>query len=360
MAKIIFSGGGTLGPVVPLLAVAEIIRKRYPQTEMVWVGTKDGPEKELVEKYNIRFTSITAGKLRRYFSLFNLVDLFKLKIGFFKALFFLHQEKPDLLITCGGFVSVPLHWAGAVLKIKSWVHQQDARVGLANKLMAPFADIVTVALRDNLKRFNQKKVTWLGNPVRADIFLGDKARARQLFGLNTDLPVVFATGGGTGSLRVNQIMVEAAAHLKGICEVIHLSGKERPQKIVDYAAKIFDFYHHFQFFTHEMADAYAVADIVVSRAGFSTICEAAALNKPIILVPKPGHQYENVKFLEAAGAAVFLDERVADGNQLAGVIKEILRDEIKKRQLADNLRQILPPAEENKILEIVSRLVSSV
>lgn len=358
MAKIIFSGGGTLGPVVPLLAVAEIIRKHYPQTEMVWVGTKEGPEKALVEKYNIRFETITAGKLRRYFSLFNLVDLFKLKLGFFKSLFFLSKEKPDLLVTAGGFVSVPLHWAGAVLGIKSWAHQQDARVGLANRLMAPFAAVITVALRSNLKRFNRKKVSWLGNPVRADIFSGSRERALKLFNLSGDLPVVFATGGGTGSWRVNQIMVEAAAHLKGVCEIIHLSGKERPQKLADYAAQIFDFYHHYQFFTHEMADAYAVADIVVSRAGFSTICETAALAKPVILLPKPGHQYENVKFLEAAGAAVFMDERVADGHQLARLIKELLQDEIKKRQLANNLRQILPPAKEEDIINILNRFIA--
>lgn len=357
MAKIIFSGGGTLGPVVPLLAVAEIIKKQWPNTEMVWVGTKDGPEKELIEKYNIRFVTMTAGKLRRYFSFLNLVDLIKLKIGFIKSLFWLYEEKPDLLITAGGYVSVPLHLAGAVLRINSWVHQQDARAGLANKLMAPFASLITVALKDNLKRFNKNKTVWLGNPVRPDIFSGDKERARKIFGLKTNLPVVFATGGGTGSMRINQLMVEASAHLSGICEIIHLSGKERPQKLVDYASTIFDFYHHYQFFTEEMADAYAIADIVVARAGFSTICEAAALSKPVVLVPKPGHQYDNVKFLEAADAAVFMDERVADGNQLAGIIKEILKDDIKKRQLAHNLHQILPPAEGEKIIENIRKLI---
>src|SRR3990167_8031404 len=118
--KILFSGGGTLGPVVPLLAIAEIYHKHNPQVEFIWVGTKNGPEKELVDRYHIPFFTITSGKLRRYTSLWNFFDIFKIIFGFFQSLFLLWHEKPSLLITAGGFVSVPLHFAAYALGIPAW------------------------------------------------------------------------------------------------------------------------------------------------------------------------------------------------------------------------------------------------
>lgn len=123
--KVVFSGGGTLGPVTPLLAIAQAYREKYPDTEFIWIGTKNGPEKELVEKNNIRFLTLTSGKLRRYFSFWNIFDLFQIVVGFFQAFIFLIKEKPSLLISAGGYISVPLHWAGALLAIPEWIHQQD-------------------------------------------------------------------------------------------------------------------------------------------------------------------------------------------------------------------------------------------
>ncbi len=331
--KIIFSGGGTLGPVTPLLAVAEAYSEKYPDTEYVWIGTKNGPEKDFVEKHNIRFVALTSGKWRRYFSFWNISDLVLIVIAFFQSLFFLIKEKPALLVSAGGFVSVPLHWAGALLGIPEWIHQQDWQVGLANKLMAPFADTITVALKKNITEFSKNKTMWLGNPVRPQILKGDKERAKNRFNINSDLPVILAMGGGTGSFKINQMVVEAIAHLEGTCEIIHLSGKERPQESVEHASKFFSFYHHHPFFTDEMADAYAIAEIVISRGGFGSISEIAALSKPAILIPKPGHQYDNVKFIADEKAAIFIDERTADGNYLAKTIKELLDDDIEKKRL---------------------------
>lgn len=355
--KIVFSGGGTLGPVTPLLAVAQAYREKYPNTEFVWVGTKNGPEKELVEKNNIRFLTLTSGKLRRYFSFWNIFDIFQIIVGFFQAFIFLLKEKPDLLVSAGGYISVPLHWAGALLSVPEWIHQQDWQVGLANRLMAPFASTITVAVKKNLTEFNKQKTIWLGNPVREQIFQGDKLRARERFGIKTDLPVIFVTGGGTGSMRLNQIVVESIQHLQGVCEIVHLSGKERSQEQSAHASRFFDFYHHYQFFTDEMADAYALADVVVSRGGFGSISEIAALCKAAILIPKPGHQYNNVKFISDAGAAIFVDERTADGNYLAKTIKELLADEIERRQLGKKISELMPVSKHTEIIQIIDELI---
>lgn len=356
--KIIFSGGGTLGPVTPLLAVAEAYSEKYPDTEYVWVGTKNGPEKDFVEKHNIRFVALTSGKWRRYFSVWNIFDLVLIVIAFFQSFFFLIKEKPALLVSAGGFVSVPLHWAGSLLGIPEWIHQQDWQVGLANKLMAPFADTITVALKKNLTAFNKNKTMWLGNPVRKEILKGDKERAKIRFGIKSDLPVVLAMGGGTGSFRINQLVLESISHLQGFCEVVHLSGKERPQETSEHASKFFDIYHPYQFFTDEMADAYGLADIIISRGGFGSISEIAALSKPAILIPKPGHQFDNVKFIADEKAAIFIDERTADGNYLAKTIRELLVNDIEKRRLGNKINAVMPIAKPEDIVGTIERLIN--
>ncbi len=357
MAKIVFSGGGTLGPVTPLLAVAQAYREKYPDTEFVWVGTANGPERELVEKNNIKFVTLTAGKWRRYFSLWNIFDIGRFMVGFFEAIIFIIREKPALLISAGGYVSVPLHWAGTMFGVPQWIHQQDFQVGLANRLMSKTAKLITVALKKNLSAFSIKKTVWLGNPVRPELYKGDKLSAKQKFGIKSDLPVVLAMGGGTGSLKVNQMVVETIQHLTGICEIIHLSGRERPQELVDHAAKYFDHYHHYQFLNEEMADAYALSDVVISRGGFGSISEIAALKKPAILIPKPGHQFDNVKFIADDQAAIFIDERTADGLYLARIIKELLNSEIEKKQMANRLNALMPPAENSALVDIVNKLL---
>ncbi|MBT4121272.1 MAG: UDP-N-acetylglucosamine--N-acetylmuramyl-(pentapeptide) pyrophosphoryl-undecaprenol N-acetylglucosamine transferase [Candidatus Magasanikbacteria bacterium] len=355
--KILFSGGYTLGPVTPLLSIKETIQKQYPDAEFIWIGTKRGPERKLIEEQDIRFLTIASGKLRRYLSLWNFIDIARIIIGWFQSIKIMWKESPDICISAGGFISVPVHWSAWLFGIPSWVHQQDVQVGLANKLMSPFAKIITTALKRNIKDFNKKKTHWIGNPVREEILKGKKSEAIKKFKLKKDLPVVFATGGGTGSMRVNQLIVQAVQHLKGHAQVIHLSGKERPQELVERAVKHFDYYQVHQFFTHEMADAYAVADIVISRGGFGSITEMAALKKPAILVPNPGHQEENVKFLADAEAVLLVDEKTADGNFLAKMIKDLLADDLKKKQMSKQIEKMLPLAKDEDILGIIKYLI---
>lgn len=357
--KILLSGGGTLGSVTPLLAIYDIVKEAHPETRFLWVGTKRGPEKELMKEANIRFVSLSSGKFRRYLSLWNVVDIVRVVIGFFQSFKLLWKEQPNLCISAGGFISVPLHFAAWLLGVPTWIHQQDVAVGLANKLMAPFASRITTALEISKKSFSKRKTRWLGNPVRSEILRGSKEKAKTLFHLDENLPTVFATGGGTGSLRVNQLIVEAISHLKGFCQVIHLSGKERPQELVERAVKLFPFYQVHQFFTSEMREAYTAADIIISRGGFGTITEIAALQKPAILIPKGGHQEENVAFLAKAGAVIYVDEQTSDGNYLAKTIRKLLADPTRQQRLAKTLHAMMPAAEPEVILEIVENINES-
>ncbi|MFA7314787.1 MAG: UDP-N-acetylglucosamine--N-acetylmuramyl-(pentapeptide) pyrophosphoryl-undecaprenol N-acetylglucosamine transferase [Candidatus Magasanikbacteria bacterium] len=358
--KVLFSGGYTLGPVTPLLAIRETIQEKYPEAEFLWVGTKTGPEKELIEETDTKFVSITSGKFRRYFSVFNIVDIIKVIVGFFQSIRILWHENPDMCISAGGFVSVPLHFAAWILGIPTWIHQQDIKIGLSNILMAPLASIVTTSVEKNVKHFSQKKTFWLGNPVRQDILHGDRKKAQEIFHLKPNLPVVFATGGGTGSAKVNQMVVEATQHLSGFVQIIHLSGKERPQELVERAKKHFLDYQVYQFFTKEMKEAYAIADIVVSRGGFGTLSEIAALGKVAIIIPKPGHQEDNVEFLEKNKAAIFVNEITSSGLQLAKIIRDLLVDKEDQKELATKLQALLPVAKKQTIIDIVEKLSKKV
>lgn len=354
--KILFSGGGTLGPVTPLLAMKEIFEDN--NTSFIWVGTKKGPERELIKAQGIPFYTLSSGKFRRYLSIWNITDMFRIMLGFFQAIALLWREDPDVCISAGGFVSVPMHWAAWVMGVPTWIHQQDVHVGLANKLMAPFAKKITVAMEVSLKDFSKKKTVWLGNPVRSSISKGTKKAARERFGLDDKSPVVFATGGGTGSMKVNQMVVKALDGLQGKCQVLHLTGKERPQELIEPADRQFDFYHSHQFFVDEMADAYAVADIIVSRGGFGTITEIAALGKPAIFVPKPGHQVENVQEIEKARAAVFLDQHTSDGLHLGKEIVALLGDMDEAKNMGARLKKLLPQSNKEEILKIIKEFKS--
>lgn len=355
--KIFFSGGGTLGPVTPLLAMYEVIKNAHPDVQCVWIGTKKGPERELVGKYGIPYVTIVSGKLRRYISLVNIVDPFRVCIGFLQSLRVLWYENPDVCITAGGFVSVPVHIAAWFLGIPTWVHNQDIRIGLANKIMSPFARVVTTSVDETKRKFSQSKAIWLGNPVRKDIFFGNRTRARKQFGLTTQKPVVLVLGGGTGSLRINQLIVEAIPHLEDVVEIIHLSGRERPQEGVSRASTLFPYYHMYQFLGEELKDAYAVASIIVCRGGFGTLTEAAALEKACIIIPKPGHQLENVRFLERAHAALFVDERLVDGLYVAKKIKELTQDHERRQLLGHSLHAKLKVAEDEEILQVLEQIV---
>ncbi len=354
--KILFSGGGTLGPVTPLLAIHSIIKNSYTEAEFVWYGTKKGPEKEIILTRNISFFTFPTAKLRRYLSPLNFVDIFRFLFSFFKACWIIWKDNPNVCISAGGYTSVPLHWAAWLFGVPTWVHQQDVKVGLAVKLMAPFAKVITTSLEDHVAMFDKKKTLWLGNPIRENILLGKETDAKHIFNL-TNKYVILAMGGGTGSARVNQLILEAMPHLKGMADIIHVYGKQRPSEMILRATKQFDHYKTYPFLDRELKHAYKIADLVIGRGGFGTLSELGAMSKPAIIVPKPGHQEENVRFLERAEAIALVSEKTTNGLHLAALIKDLLLDEKKRKQMGNNLHKKLPPAKSEDIKRIFDSLI---
>ncbi len=343
--KLILTGGGTMGSVTPLLAVAEEIKKRASNCQFLWLGTRFGPERKIVETYGINFKSMPAGKLRRYLSGWNFFVPFQIFYGFCKAFFVILKFKPQIILSAGSFVSVPVIWAGWFLKVPVLVHQQDLRPGLANKLTAPFAKIVTITFEESLKYF--PKAILIGNPVRQEIFEGQKERAAEIFKLEKDLPTLLVLGGGTGALGLNKIVVEAVPELTNFCQIIHITGgrlddlsKFKIEKIKKENSR----YHLFDFLVEPLKDAYAVADLVVSRAGMGTLTELAALGKPTILVPMPeSHQEDNAFYFKKSNAVYLLDQKKLTPEILIGVVKELINNKVELENLSKNIRSMMKP-----------------
>jgi len=263
--KILLVGGGTLGSVSPLLAISA----NYP-AEYLFIGTIDGPEKDFVLSQGIaNFQAIKSGKLRRYFDVKNFSDIFQTVAGFFQSLKIIWNFKPDIVLTAGSFVAVPVVFAAWLLRKPVIVHQQDIAVGLANKLMAPFAKKITVLFPEQVKDFDSRKTVITGNPVRS-----------VKIDLEKNEPLVLITGGGLGARTMNEFVKQFVPKILAAgFKVYHLLGAKNADQSLS-----LDGYYSDKFINKNMMDILARADIVISRAGMSSISEAAALKKALVLI----------------------------------------------------------------------------
>jgi UDP-N-acetylglucosamine--N-acetylmuramyl-(pentapeptide) pyrophosphoryl-undecaprenol N-acetylglucosamine transferase len=343
---IMLSGGGSGGPVTPLLVVAEeLLREPEINLNLIFVGTKNGPERVMVEDFNhsigpLQFIPIVSGKWRRYFSLYNIVDIFKVWAAFLQSLKILAVIKPDIVISAGAFVSVPLVWAAKLRGIPVLIHQQDVRPGLANKLMAAAARAITVTFEKSLYDYPGKAIL-IGNPVRLidDNNKEVMAEIRQRYNLSSDQPLVLITGGGTGAVAINDLVGQSIQELGTFCQIIHLTGKGKAPSI-----KIgHKNYHALEFVApREFTSLVSAADLVVSRCGMAALTELSAGQKAAILIPMPdSHQTENAAVFAQAQAALVLEQQDLTPEQLVGEVRRILDDPALRTSLQNNIGKVI-------------------
>jgi UDP-N-acetylglucosamine--N-acetylmuramyl-(pentapeptide) pyrophosphoryl-undecaprenol N-acetylglucosamine transferase len=335
--RIAFAGGGTLGSVTPLLAVAKAVRERRPDAECLWIGTTYGPESRLVAEAGLEFHAISSGKFRRYLAWQNVTDLFRIIKGLFGALALFRRRRPDVLVSAGGFVAVPAVWAAWLKRIPVHLHQMDIRPGLANKLSAPFAVSMSVALDRSVKDFSSKMPVWTGNPVRPGILAGSRGEARKSFSLEDGIPTVLVMGGGTGAVTLNDLTRQAAPLLAPSAQIIHLTGQGKTVPLKEALGR----YHQLEFLTEDMKHAYAAADLVVTRAGMGALTELAALGLPAIVIPiADSHQEENAAYFADRGAASLLSEKSLTAERFAEAILGLLRDAPRSERLRSAMKQM--------------------
>jgi len=348
--KILMVGGGTGGSVAPLLAIAAYLRERQKETnwQFFWLGTNQGPEKEMVAFAHIPFSAIYAAKLRRYWSWENLFIPFFLLIGFGQALYYIFKEKPDLVMNAGSFVGVPVVWAAWFGRVPVLIHQQDARVSLSNRLTAPLAKVVTVAMEKSLADFGGKAF-WTGNPIRLEFFRQNSALPKHLFALNffDQRPLVLALGGGTGAVALNEQVAAAAASLPAYLFVL-VTGRGKQLAFAPDNLRAVEF-----------VDAAALsalarrAVLVISRCGLNVLTELALLGKPAILIPMPAsHQEDNAVWFFEARAALVMDQSELTAERLAQAVRKVMTDDRLRRLFSQNIRNFARPDANEKIADI--------
>lgn len=322
MKRIILTGGGTAGHVTPNIAL--LPRLKELQYDIHYIGSYNGIEKELIEQFGIPYHGIATGKLRRYFSLQNFTDPFRVLKGMNEAKKLVKILKPDVIFSKGGFVSVPVVLSGKRCRVPVIIHESDMTPGLANKLSLSAATKVCCNFPETLELLPEGKATLTGSPIRQELLSGDKFKAREFLGFTSGKPVILVVGGSLGAVAVNQAVRSVLPELLKSYQVIHLCGRGK----VDESLKGLEGYAQFEYIKEELKDLFALTDIVISRAGANAICELLALHKPNLLIPlsanaSRGDQILNARSFERQGFSIVLEEEALTDSALLDAVSNL-------------------------------------
>lgn len=351
--RLVIAGGGTGGHVLPAIAVVDELRRRDVSLEILWIGSHDGVEGETAARAGIPFRAIRTGKLRRYLSARTIRDAARLPIGTVQAWRILRSHRPDVVLSTGGFVSVPTVAAAARLA-PILTHEQTAVLGLANRINARFADVFAISHEAMLSAAQavHRHVVVTGNPVRTSLAGGDAVRGRTHFGFSPDLPLLYVTGGVRGATPLNERIAALLPELLETCQVVHQTGPasahadaaslRRAQ--ATWPAHLQARYHVVEMIRDEMKDLYAAADLVLCRAGAGTVAEIASYGPPAILIPLPSaggdEQTRNACLLVDAGAAILLPQANATPERLRATIQSLLADPERRAAMRQAARTV--------------------
>ena len=322
MKRIILTGGGTAGHVTPNIAL--VPRLRELGYDIQYIGSYDGIEKKLIEELDIPYYGIASGKLRRYFDVKNFTDPFRVAKGFVQAKKLLKQLRPDIIFSKGGFVTVPVVQAAKGLHIPVVIHESDMTPGLANRLAIPAASKVCCNFPETVSHLPAGKAVMTGCPIREELRGGNRLTGLKLCGFTSEKPVLLVIGGSLGSVAVNRAIRSILPDLLKTFQVVHLCGNGNLDESLAGTAG----YVQYEYIKQELADLFALADVVVSRAGANAICELLELRKPNLLIPLSASasrddQILNAKSFEKQGFSIVLEEEQISPELLKNKIMEL-------------------------------------
>lgn len=346
MKRIILTGGGSAGHVTPNIALIPGLKDRG--YDIHYIGSYNGIEKELIERIGIPYHGISSGKLRRYFSMRNFTDPFRVLKGFGEACKIIKSLRPCVIFSKGGFVSVPVVAAAKRRHVPAIIHESDMTPGLANRLAMPFAAKVCCNFPETMPGLPKDKAVLTGCPIRGELLSGDAGAARKLCGFSTGKPVILVIGGSLGAVTVNKAIRAILPKLLKEFQVIHLCGKGKTDESLGNLGG----YVQFEYIGQELKDLFALADIVISRAGANAICELLALHKPNLLIPLSGSASRGDQILNAASfeksgfSLVLKEEELSDESLLCAIRRLYLEkdtyiDAMKKAAGRDSVKIIL-------------------
>ncbi|PWT77167.1 MAG: undecaprenyldiphospho-muramoylpentapeptide beta-N-acetylglucosaminyltransferase [Chloroflexi bacterium] len=370
--RILISGGGTGGHIYPALAIAHALRDHYG-AELLFLGDENGLEREIVPREGIRFVGVTAGKLRRYFSLQTISDLAHVPVGIRQAREVVKEYQPHAAFTSGGYASVPAGLAARGIGAPLVMHQQDVLPNLANRILAPRATRISVSFPQSLRYFQRyrKKTALTGNPVREEILRVANHQPEPFkasFNLDPTQPLLLVTGGSQGARHLNRVVASSLSRLLPYCQILHISGEHNYEETRQLAEPHFAERPELRgryvlrgYISTRMAEALAASDILVCRAGAATLSELAILGRPSILIPLPpgitgSPQEINAAMFRQAGAAEIIPDRELTPNALQAAVLPILESGARRTLMANAARTLAQPQATYTLTESVVEL----
>ncbi len=361
--RIVLTGAGSAGHIYPLIAVADELKKQVPDAQMLYIGTRSQLHEvadAAMEKNDIPVKNILTGKMRRYFSWQYFIDFIRVPMGIIQSLWILLVYMPDAVFSKGGYAAVPVVIAAWIYRIPILTHESDVIPGWANRVGGKFSRFIALTFPEARRYFAKSKTVVTGNPMRQIMTQGDKDRARNKWGIDSSSQVVFVFGGSQGARSINDATVRILSEVTKQAHIIHMSGKGEYDRTREAAGKK-GFRGNDGRYTlipylerEDMADAYAIADLVVARPGAGTITEIAANAKVSILIPHKssanGHQRMNAFSIADAGAAIALDEVNIGEHILSEKINQLLVSTQLREQFTTNIKDFYQEDAPKKIV----------
>lgn len=360
--RILFTGGGTAGHILPALEVVKELQKE--NHEFLWIGSVNGMEKELVTRMGIPFQTVASGKLRRYFSFKNIGDMLRVPIGIFQAESRIRKFKPHVVFSKGGYVSFPVVVGAWMQNVPIVIHESDIVPGLANSQLSWFATRVALTFPDREKRFAADKTLLTGMPIRSEVVRGDRERGRTFAKIADEKPMLLIMGGSQGAKVLNDAVSLILPELLQKFAVVHLCGKHQYEELTEQHAEQITqgSYRLFAYVYDEMPDLLAASDVVVSRAGATSIFEIAALGKRNLLIPLSesanNHQQENAEYFQELGISRILLEKNLEPHILYENIMKLLF-EVRESDIAESAKKIIQPDAAQKMVGMIKELANA-
>ncbi|NLY53845.1 MAG: undecaprenyldiphospho-muramoylpentapeptide beta-N-acetylglucosaminyltransferase [Firmicutes bacterium] len=367
--KVLLACGGTGGHIFPAVAIAKALQAQDPSCEILFLGAEYGMEKKLIPQEGFRLETIEVTGLSRSNPLAAARSLAQAARGLLRARSLIKQFNPDLAIGTGGYVSGPAILAAALLGIPTMIHEQNAFPGLTTRILARFASVVAVSHEAAIARLPQaRRIVVTGLPIRPAFYQMDKAQARAKMGLPPEAVVILAVGGSGGALRLNEAISQAAPHLltKQELVLLQITGERYYDNVITVAKSLgwpTVWSNRWQIirFMHDMPAALAAADLVISRAGASTLEEIAAVGVPAIVIPSPNvtdnHQEHNARALAAQGAAVIILDHLLTAKNLLSTIDGLLRNPAQLETMAQASKSASHPQATADLVDLALSLL---
>jgi UDP-N-acetylglucosamine--N-acetylmuramyl-(pentapeptide) pyrophosphoryl-undecaprenol N-acetylglucosamine transferase len=361
--RIVVSGGGTGGHIYPALALIREIQKETKDAEFLYIGTKNGLESTIVPRENIPFKSIHITGFKRKLSLDNIKTVLRFLKGVRDSKKMLKEFRPDIVIGTGGYVCGPVVYAASKMGVPTIIHEQNSVPGLTNKFLSRYVNKIAVCFDEAKEYFPEDKVVFTGNPRASEVIGKDGIRGRLSAGLSTTMPAVLIFGGSRGARPINDAVVKALSELgEKPYQVLYITGDVHFEDVKNEVELVGNPKNVIiKPFIHNMPEVLSGMDLVVSRAGASTLAEITSLGIPSILVPSPyvtnNHQEKNARSLSDHGAAELLLEKELNNNSLVQHIDRILLNEEIRDEMKIKAKKLGVPDSANRLFELMKQLV---